>query len=248
MIMTESVVRKSVLIALISFAGLCVRAELQTWTLLDEKTFEAELITVFPDQVIFKDVDGQTLKIPFDRFTPESQTQIELSNTPKLSVGIIKDNESIVFPAGMTVRMQRPPEIRCNYGARVKQTSRGDYNHELNVELFVIGRERNGKKYILLDRQNRSFMLTKDQDRQFEFRSEHKVILQNYSVDESVRGEKYFGYLAIVKDSRGETIAVDSSHQFLLENLENLRDRYTNNFMDETCNRVYPTPAPVYTW
>jgi hypothetical protein len=245
--MTESIAKKMTVIALIFFVGQGARAELQVWTLAEGTTFEAELVTVFPTEIIFKNAEGKILRIPAGGFSEESQTQLELSNPPTLSLGLIKDNDSVVFPSGITALMGRPPEIRCNYGVRIKQTSQGYYNHELFAELFVIGRERSGKKYMLLDRQNASFSLTKDNKRAFEFRSEHVVVLQNFYVASLVHGEKYFGYLILVRDVRGEIIAVDASHDWLFENLENLNERYTNNFIDETCVRVFPTRPPVHT-
>lgn len=236
---------KSVLIVLIAFAGMGVRAETQVWTFSDETTFEAELVTVYPTEAIFKNAQGKLLKFSLERFSPESLIRIELENPPTLSIGLIKDRNAKVFPAGITIKMQRPPEVHCHYGVRIKQTSRGDYSHELHVEMFVVGLERLGDKYILLDRQNTSFFLTRENNKEFEFRSEHKVVLRNFYVDEVVRGEKYYGYLVIVRDVRGEIIAVDTSHDWLFENLDNLNERYANNFMDETCARVFPTRPPV---
>ena len=233
-------------IVLIAFADLGVRAEPQVWTLADETTFEAELVSVYPTEIIFKNAQGEILKIPLERLSPESRTQIELENPPTLSIGLIKDRNAKVFPSGITMKTTRPPEVRCHYGVRIRQTSRGDYSQKLHMELFVIGIERLGDKYILLDRQNASFFLTKENNKEFEFRSEREVVLQNFYVDLVVRGEKYHGYLAIVKDVRGEIIAVDTSHNWLFENLDNLSERYANNFMDETCVRVFPTRASVF--
>ena len=235
----------SVLLVLLAFTGLNVRAEKRIWTLADGTTFEAELVVTFPTEAVFKNAKGKDLKIPLERLSPESRTQIELENPPTLSLGLIKDRDATVFPAGITLKMQRPPEVRCHYGIRIKQTSRGDYNRELRVELFVIGLERYGDKYILLDRQDASFFLTEGNKKEFEFRSEREVTLRNFYVDEVVRGEKYHGYLAIVRDVRGEIISVGTSHDWLFENLENLSERYVNNFMDKTCVRVFPTRPPV---
>ncbi|RKX44958.1 MAG: hypothetical protein DRP64_05545 [Verrucomicrobia bacterium] len=47
----------------------------------------------------------------------------------------------------------RPPEKIGSFGVRLKQTSTGEYNHELQVELFVIGQERSRGRFIFLDHQ-----------------------------------------------------------------------------------------------
>ena len=245
-VMKKYTSQRIVLFVLIFFTGLIVWAEPRVWTLVDETTFEAELVTVFPKEATFRTAKGKVLKIPIERLSPESLTQMELDNPPTLSIGIIKDRNAVVFRGGITMKTTRPPEVRCHYGMRIRQTSRGDYSRVLHAEMFVIGHERYGDKYILMDRQNASFFLTKENKKEFEFRSEREVVLQNFYVQKEVRGEKYYGYLIIVKDVRGDIIAVDSSHNWLFENLENLNERYAINFIDKTCVRVFPTRPPEF--
>jgi len=230
--------------ALLSVAG-SVSAERRVWSLADGTTFEAELMTVFATEAVFKNARGSVHKIPLNLFSPESLNRIELENPPKLSFDFIKSEDSIVFPAGVNEATQRPSEERCHYGIRIKQKSSGNYKHELHVELFVIGKERYGDKLILLDRQETSFFLTAENKKEFEFRSKREVALQNYEVEGHIRGERYHGYLAVVKDERGEVIEVDTSHDYLYENIKALRERYVGNFMDETCVRVFPTRPDV---
>jgi hypothetical protein len=176
-------------------------AEFRVWELSDGRGFEAELVNVFAGEAAFKMPGGEVRKIPLDRFSNESRVSIELEKPPKLSLGFIKDNDSKIFPQGINPDTQRPKEVRSRYGVRVKQTSTGDYNHELHIELFVIGKERLGEKYILLDRNTASFFLTDENRKQFEMRNDREVTLRNFTVGGSVRGEKYHGYLVIVKDT-----------------------------------------------
>lgn len=245
--MKKTLFPRSLLLVLVAFTVLVVRAEPQVWTLVDGTDFEAELVSVYPTVAVFKTDRGKILKIPLERFSKEERTHIELEKPPKLSIDLIKDRNSMTFVAGMASHTTRPPEVHCHYGIRIKQTSPGNYNHELQVEYFVIGVERLGDRFILLDRQKTPFFLTKTNKRKFESRSAHTVRLRNFTVFKSVRGERYYGFLAIVKDVRGEIIAVRSSHDWILENLENLTERYVNNYMDDTCTRVYPTRPPVST-
>ena len=238
--------RKGILlVVLIHAVPFVVPAELQMWTLGDGTTFEAELVTVFSTEATFKNARGKVRKVPLDRFSEDARTRIELERPPRLSFEFLKGRDGKIFPQGISELTQRPPEVRCHYGMRIKQASSGNYNHELYLELFVVGRERLGDKFILLDHQNASFFLTRENEKEFEFRSEREVVLQNYTVVGSARGEKYQGYLAIVKDARGKVIAVDTSHNWLNENIENLRKRHVGNYMDDTCTRVFPTRPPV---
>ena len=142
---------------------------------------------------------------------------------------------------GINDGTQRPSEVRCYFGVRIKQTSSNAYDHELNVELFVFGKERLGDRFILLDQQSSSFVLTKGNKRKFELWSERETVFRNIGTGHEKRGEKYYGYLAIVKDMLGETIAMNASHDWLYENIETLSERYVNNYMDKNCIRVFPT-------
>ena len=235
-----------IIYALFSASPCLVFAKSCVWNLKDGTTIEAELVTVMSEKVVFKTVKGKVVKLPLDQFSDESVLRIELERPPTLDIEFINIRSKVNFPAGGK-NATRSPEIRAHYGVRIKQVNVGDYGHELNVDLFVIGSERLGEKYILLDRQSTAFTLTDENKRKFEFRSERVVALRNFVCgQDSKRGERYYGYLAIVKDVRGETIAVGTSHDWLYENIENLSKRAVGNYMDDTFARVYPTrPPPV---
>lgn len=217
-----------------------VLPEQQPWTLTDGTEFEAEFINVFGDKAAFKTAK-KIQKVPLDQFSKASMTRIELLKPPELAFTFVNNKDQKLFPAGIRHQTQRPPEHRCHYGIKIKQTSMGIYKHPLQFELFVLGHERLGDKFILLDRLEGSFALTKKNKRQVEFRSEREVVLQNYAVQNDIRGEKYYGYLVVVTDRRGETVGVGSSNDWIFENLENLRLRQVNSFMDKTCTRTFPT-------
>lgn len=220
--------------------------ELQVWTMADGTSFEAALVTVFSSEAAFKNGRGKIKKLPLDCFTPESQIRIEMANPPRLSINFVKDENSQIFPMGINEKTARPPEKYCHYGVRIKQISSGRYKHPLHVELFVIGSERLGDQYILLDRQTGSFFLTKGNKQEFEMRGERQVILRNFTIADSIRGEKFYGYLVVVTDEQGETIAMDCSHAWLFENFDTLSQRYAGNFIDKSCARVFPSRPPEF--
>jgi hypothetical protein len=217
-----------------------VSAEPQTWTLADGTTFEAEFLTVFSSKATFKNLQGKVQKISMDRLSEASRIRIELATPPALDLDIIKVRDNKIFPMGMNAATQRPSEQRCHYGIRIKQTSSNAYKHELFLELFVMGSElKQGRKFILLDQKTTSFFLTEENKRVLELRGDREVVLRNYNY-----GEKYYGYIAIVKDTRGEIVAMRATHDWLFECRENLRERYVGNFIDKTGIRVFPTRPP----
>ncbi len=72
--------------------------------------------------------------------------------------------------------------------------------------------------------------------------SQREVVFQNYLYDGvQKRGRKYYGYLILLKDIQGTVIAMETSHDWLQEHLNTLKERGVGNYMDKTCTRVFPT-------
>ncbi|MDF7802006.1 hypothetical protein P4C99_21195 [Pontiellaceae bacterium B1224] len=221
-------------------------SRLRSWMLTDTRSFEAEFINVLGFDAVFRNSSGKTVKLPLANLSEADRNYIELSRPPKLNIDFTKINRQKTFAMehASTSTDIRVPETRVRYGVRLRQTSAGDYNHELKVEFFAIGQERLGQKYILLDRRQTSFTPTKDNNRTHEFISDREVVLENFMVENEPRGETYSGYLVVVTDERGEVIAVEASTDRLIKNLENLKKLKPGNYMDKQCIRVYPTQPP----
>ncbi len=219
--------------------------KLRPWTLANGQSLEGELINVMGSQAVLKDAKGKTLKVPVDELSVEDRIFIELAKPPTFKIDKLQDCKQMTFLMGRNDANQiRPPEDRCHYGIRVQQQSAGEYPHRVNVEFFIIGRERLGDKYILFDRQSTSFVPSSENGRRHEFMSAREVVLENYAVDNEPRGEYYMAYLAVLTDERGEVIGVGTSADWLYENYDNLKQRYAGNYMDKNCLRTYPTRPP----
>jgi len=224
------------------------KEKMRIWTLLDGRTIEAEFVNFFGGKVVLKNARGKTYKILPEKFSAEDIEYSELARPPDFSLNFMKNFKQVSFNGGFYdyEHWARPPEQRGHYGIQLKQTSTGEYNHELKVEIFVVGQQRGTSKpgHMLLDRQKTAFKPFEQQKFLYEFTSPREVVLNNYSVVyySTVHGEKYLGYLVTITDERGELIAVESSTKWLYENLENLKELSVGNYMDKTCRRTYPSP------
>ncbi|MEN8255595.1 MAG: hypothetical protein ABFR33_09015 [Verrucomicrobiota bacterium] len=77
--------------------------------------------------------------------------------------------------------------------------------------------------------------------------TDRSQLLDEFGVDVFfIEGPKYTGYLVTVTDARGEIIAVESSANWLCENLENLKRLSVGNYMDKTCRRTTPARTKAY--
>ncbi|MEN8256200.1 MAG: hypothetical protein ABFR33_12105, partial [Verrucomicrobiota bacterium] len=101
-------------------------------------------------------------------------------------------------------------------------------------------------KYELLDRQQTAFNPAEEEQRTYEFRSDRKVVLAGGTRP----GSDYEGYLVTLTDERGVVVAVETSHQWLADNLENLEKlKIGNYFNKKDCKRTFPTrpkKSPYY--
>jgi len=210
--------------------------EVRIWTLAGNRTMEAEFVTVIGTKAVLRNPAGKIKKILLEQFSEEDRTYIELACPPTFKVDFTRKDRQHIFSG----RHPRPSENRSTYGVRFKQNSAGAYNHELQAEMFVVGQQnsRLTGQYFLLDRQQTSFAPTRENQRTHEFKSGRKVVLTG-----GIRqGCDYKGYLVTITDERGETITVETSHQWLADNLKNLKElKVGNYFSKEGCKRTFPT-------
>ena len=221
--------------------------KMRTWTLADGRTLKAEFINIFGGQVVLKNTKGKSCKIPKEQFSAADAEYAELALPPSIDINSLNSLETVSFAGGFYDYnfWHRYPEKHGHFGIQFKQTNAGDYNHELSVEMFVVGQQREGNKYLLLDRQAFTFNPA-EVDRFYEFHSPRKVELQNYPdwYGHMVHGDKYVGYVVTVTDQRGEMIAMATPKKWLFENMDNLKKLQIGNYFDKSCGRTFPDRPP----
>jgi hypothetical protein len=222
----------------------------RSWSLVDGRTFEAEFLASVGNKVLFKKASGKTIRIPKGKLSPEALDLIQLETPPDFDISFSKQSTQRFYPDS---RLNQPVPESTDYtfSAKVKQVSTKPYNFELQVELFVIGAEVNGDKYILLDHQKGSFIPTEENKRSFKISGKPveltEFIIGHEAVGMESRGQKYSSYLVVVTDSRGEIIAHESPKKWLFENYGNLKNIPVGAYIDKTCKRVRPTrPRTLY--
>jgi hypothetical protein len=215
------------------------------WTSADGKTLEATLKTMLGSTVVLTSINGKQIKIPMDQLSLEDREYLELANPPQFDINFIKKSKQISNPpnAPWSSGIQRPLQLfDYNFGVQIQQKGVSKpYNHELNVEYFAIGEEVDGDNFILLERNQAVFNPTEYKGKSFEFRGkEIELRKMAYRDSAPVRGTKYGGYLVTVTDVRGKIILHKASHEFLFENLKNLKKLAPNTHFNKDCKRVIP--------
>ncbi|MCF7849389.1 MAG: hypothetical protein K9M45_11110, partial [Kiritimatiellales bacterium] len=220
--------------------------EVRTWTLAKGRALEASYVTMMGSQAVLETAKGKKQKVPFEQLSPEDLEYIELANPPSFSISFSKQTDRQVLEQSPFNNREPPKIMDYVFSAKLKQTSTSEYNHELNVEFFAMGEEIDGDNYILLDHQKSSFTPTKENKKTHMFSGE-KVTLVEFDLTERLRGQKYGGYLVVATDARGKIIEHKTSHDWLFENIGNLRQIPVGKHFDKTCTRVGP-PRPRATY
>ncbi|MEN8255355.1 MAG: hypothetical protein ABFR33_07790 [Verrucomicrobiota bacterium] len=213
---------------------------MRVWTGLGGGTLEARYLAMVGGKVVLETAKGKQQKIPVTELSPEDRNHVELINPPEFNIDFSKQTSQRIPDPGPYNQDAVIRVIDYVFGAKLKQTSSGAYNHELRVEFFAIGAENGGDKYILLDRKESTFTPAKENERSHSFRGK-PIELLDYITDSQRRGEKYSGFLITVTDERGKIIGSRTSDDWLFENLGNLKKLPVGRYMDKTCTRAHPT-------
>ncbi|MEN7974026.1 MAG: hypothetical protein ABFR47_09365, partial [Verrucomicrobiota bacterium] len=230
-----------------------VKGGMRTWTMEDGRTFDAGFVTVIGTKAVFKSARGKVKKIAVEQLSAEDREYMELESPPDLKFSFSKQSIKRDYPETYAPNYERtlPDTYYYDFSMTTKQTSPGDYVHELRAELFTVGYDVGGNDYVLLDRREAVFSLTEENQRTFRFGAK-RVELTRYLTGTpqrgiQQRGVKYASWLLVVKDKRGRIIAHETPKKWLFENLEDLRKLSVGNYFDKTCTRVYPSsPKPFY--
>ena len=220
--------------------------ELRTWTSTTGETFTGEYVMVMGDKVVLRDATGKNRKIPLDLISAEDRVFMELERPPKFKIEFSRASRQHRWLAKQKTYdpWQLPGAVDNTFTTKIKQVSAGSYPHELHIEFFAIGEERDGDNYILLDHQRSTFVPSEQKRNEYHTFSGRRVRLYDYEFfEDGRRGQQYGGYLVLVTDSRGKIIAHESSYTWLFEKREELAKLGLMNHFDKTCSRVHP-PRP----
>ncbi len=224
--------------------------KIRVWNTVDGKRFEAECVAVMAGKAVLKSSRGKMLKIPLDRLSADDREYVELADPPKFAIDFVKlsDNQLNRYePSPFNPTL--PPRVNdFTFGARLKKRSAGEYNHELTVEYFAIGKELLGNKYVLLDRQSSTFIPTKENGYSHYFTGKPVEMIEYVNFDDQSRGVRPDGNMVIVTDKRGRIIQHSSSKAWLWDNVDNLKKLPVGAYMDKTCTRAYPSSPKPTLW
>lgn len=234
----ESIMKILVLTGmLLSLLTHTVNAGMRVWTMKDGRSFEAELVSFMADSIVMKMPNGSVTQVKINLLADADIETAQLECPPALNINFKKKSTSRVFPESLS---DLPDAYYYYLGVEIRKKEQRAYDYPLTVELFGIGKEANGKNYILLTNKKEEIQLTKENNFKIEMQCD-RVQLTEYQVNGENRGEKYEGYLVVITDKRGKIIAHETSRDLFFDNVENLRQVPVTRHFNDQCIRVSPT-------
>ena len=213
------------------------------WTLNSGKSMEAEFIVLMGDKVVLKKSSGRQVKIPFNELSEEDHDYLMLAIPPPLKIAFLKDQERFKFQNLPLVDSNVPVFTKFTGGVKIQKSNRKPYPKSLKVELFTIAAERDGNNYILMERTEGSFTPSEENEGTFELHGNGFWLRDYVNGRRDRRGEKFQGHMVVVTDERGEIIAQSISNDWMLDNLDFLREFPVGRHFSKAGERVYP-PRP----
>lgn len=238
-------------IIMLTMLSMGCRGDMREWVLRSGETLQGEYVSIMFDKVVLHDAAGKRMTLSLDELSDEDVAYVELANPPELSVDILKSAKQVfVKPSPIWVNNSPVNVLQHTFGARVRQKSFDDYNHDLFVEIYAVARQvYDPDKYHLVYKwKSEPFRLERKNDRRCEIYAPKVVELAEFLLaGEYPRGEEFAESLLIVRDERGEIVACRASKNWLFENLDKLAALPEGAWFDKTCRRIHPTsPKPVW--
>ncbi len=191
---------------LLGFILSATAAEMRIWEDKDGNRYEAEFVREFFDKMTLRCKDGTEVRIPVEDFSEHDQKYMRVKVPPQVVID---------FSKSMWTK-EKPPEmwetedilLMVQGTATIHKESKRIFTSRLNAELFMIAKEVDGGNFILLSKTDSSFLLGDHNEDTHVFSSEPDFTRKYDEMGPSGwRGEQYAGYLIVVSDKDGNTLA-----------------------------------------
>ena len=108
------------------------------------------------------------------------------------------------------------------------------------MEYFAIGQELIGDAYILIDRQQSTFVPSQINGFSHTFSGE-PIEFMEYVYDGDRRGKKYIANVVVMYDKLGRIMRHSASNEWMFEQLDKLKQIPVGRYFNKRCERVFPT-------
>jgi hypothetical protein len=209
------------------------------WTDKNGTTVKAEYVRTEVESVILRREDGTELKVSMQSLSEPDLQFVRLQTPPRILINMEPsvDTYTVGYLGNggydYTVKYQVvEPSVL------LRKTSTEPYEAPLEMEVILLGRIREVRRYIVIDNSVVSFKFTGKQS--------YEVNYIGYPVDlRQIRGSwrsgvEYEGYLVLIRDSMGRLVAVKSNKISLEQNAEGLSGAQTGSMLTDQWKVIKP--------
>jgi len=235
--------KKTIILALFMVSCFAVgqdeSGKLRVWKDRDGKTVKAEYVRTEVESVILRREDGSEFKVSMKSLSDPDIEFVRMQTPPRIEINMEPSVDTYTVGylgnAGYdyTVKYQVvEPSVL------LRKTSTEPYEAPLDMEVILLGRIREVDRYIILDNSVITFA--------FKGRQSYEVSYVGYPVDlRQISGSwrsgvEYEGYLVIIRDSRGQLVAVKASKIALEQNAAELSGVQAGSMLTDQLRVIKP--------
>jgi hypothetical protein len=196
-------------------------AEYRIWTDAEDNVMEAEFVCMAGGKVVIRDRSGKEYKFQPESLIEEDRRYVQSRIPPEVDINVSK----------ITANAGRPGSNSMDWSqcvVTIRQTDTRPYDGELMACLLVLSEDSRSGTYTVASRREKKFQLPERGGPGIEFTSERV----GFHRSSQKGGNKYSGYLVVIKDKHGQIVAVKSNRAIFEELAGKLIDQHANARFD----------------
>lgn len=231
-----------------------VLADFRLWEDVQGKQYKAEFVQELFGKITLRDEKGMEFRLAVEELSELDQKYLRVKVAPEMEIDFSKTSSLKPKPKET---MDLDNDTIMIYEAKVtlKKISKRPYTSRLYVTLYLIAEDVTGGGYLLLNKTDYDFVFTDKANPAFTSDPVTTRVFDQNSVTSERRGERYAGYLVVVRDFEDNIVAVktdlpdwitkpdviSSLRNLYMHGSGSLRSRY----FDKTGCKA-PVPRPQY--
>lgn len=194
--------------------------KMRTWTSKKGDTIEAMFVRTFAGgKVILKTSDGKDLKIPVSGLSVKDQEYVASLVPPKLKINadFDADSETARESEYYVEKLETVKGV-----VDIEKTNKEPCSKTFTIRAYVFAKKMGGKSYWLIGYTEKKDSF-KGTAKNIGFRTAVAETAYETSSWEDPTGFRYDGYLVVVEDDAGETVAIDSNRGIYEKNWNKIK-------------------------